>query len=146
MRRTTPAIAAATLVAGGVLAVTAAAPASAGSGVVWGTVVSQSELNVRSGPSTSDPVVTRLEPGDQDRIECATNGSRVHGDPAWFWLIGARGWVSATYIDTDGRSVPSCETPCPPDHPQRDSHSTDYRDSPTFWFRSETSIEFGVTY
>ncbi|MZD06754.1 SH3 domain-containing protein [Streptomyces sp. SID5785] len=143
MRRTTPAVAAATLVAGGVLAVTAAAPASAGNGggdVVWGTVVSRGDLNLRSGPSTSDPVVYKLAPGSQDRIECATNGSSVHGDPAWFWLIGARGWASAAYIDTDGRSVPSCTTPCPPDHPQRDS-------SPSgFWFRSDTSIEFGVRY
>jgi uncharacterized protein YraI len=142
MRRTTPAIAAAALVAGGVLAVTAAAPASAGNGggdVVWGTVVSQGDLNLRSGPSTSDPVVYKLPPGSQDRIECATNGSSVQGDTAWFWLVGARGWASAAFIDTQGRPVPSCSTPCPPDHPQRDHGPSG------FYFRSDTSVEFGFT-
>ncbi|MGY0017463.1 SH3 domain-containing protein [Streptomyces sp. YJ-C3] len=145
MRRTTPALTAAALLTGGVLAVTAAAPASANNGggdVVWGTVVSRSDLNLRSGPSTSDAVVYRLAPGSQDRIECATHGSSVHGTSVWYWFTGAHGWASAAYVDTGGRGVPSCSTPCPPDDGQHQGG-----DSPSgFWFRSDYRVEFGVTY
>ncbi|WP_338698550.1 SH3 domain-containing protein [Streptomyces sp. Q6] len=143
-RKTPIAVAAATVLAGGVLAVTAAAPASANSGgdVVWGTVVSHGDLNLRSGPSTSDPVVYRLAPGSVDRIECATSGSYVHGDPTWYWFTGAHGWASAAYVDTGGHSVPRCDgssVPCPPDQQQGGSPSG-------WWFRSDYRVEFGVIY
>ncbi|MCQ4212568.1 MULTISPECIES: SH3 domain-containing protein [Streptomyces] len=147
MRRTTPAaLAAATLLTGGVLAVTAAVPASANSGgddVVWGTVVSRSDLNLRSGPSTSDAVVYRMAPGSVDRIECATGGSTVHGNSTWYWFTGAHGWASAAYVDTGGRSVPSCDgssVPCPPDGQQQGGSPSGW------WFRSDYRVEFGVTY
>lgn len=143
MRRTTPALAAAGLLAGGLLAVTAAAPASANSGdVVWGTVVSPSDLNLRSGPSTSSSVVYRLAPGSQDRIECATDGSSVHGTTTWYWLTGARGWASAAYVDTGGRAVPSCTSGAPSDGPRHD-HGHDHGPS-SFYYREYR--EFGVTF
>ncbi|MEV3853876.1 SH3 domain-containing protein [Streptomyces sp. NPDC050095] len=149
MRRTTPALAAAAVVASGVLAVTAAAPASAntsanngGGGAVWGTVVSRTELNLRSGPSTSDAVVYRLAPGSQDRIECATNGSWVNGTSVWFWFTGAQGWASAAYVDIGSQGVPGCSgssVPCPPDRQQQGSNNPS-----GFWFRSDYRVEFGT--
>lgn len=123
--RTAPVLAAlaAALLAGGALTTTAtAAPATAtaaapahegGGGVVWGTVVSGGDLNVRDRPDTGAAVVARLAPGSQDRVECATHGAAVFGNPYWYWLTGVRGWVSAAYVDTGGRSVPSCTDPCP---------------------------------
>lgn len=144
MRRTTPCLAAAALLTGGVLAVSAAAPASANSGgdVVWGTVVSRGDLNLRADPSTSSSVVYRMAPGSQDRIECAAGGSWVNGTSTWYWFTGAHGWASAAYVDTGGRSVPSCSTPCPPGHGQQQQ-----RGGPSsFWFRSDYRVEFGVTY
>ncbi|MGD6744561.1 SH3 domain-containing protein [Streptomyces sp. BH106] len=147
MRRTTPALAAAGLLAGGLLAVTAAAPASANSGdVVWGTVVSRSDLNLRSGPSASASVVYRLAPGSQDRIECATDGSSVHGTSTWYWFTGARGWASAAYVDTGGQGVPSCTSGAPSDGPRHD-HGHDHDHGPSGWYYKETeSREFGVWY
>ncbi|MGY0485618.1 SH3 domain-containing protein [Streptomyces sp. WG-D5] len=142
MRRTTPALAAAGLLAGGVLAVSAAAPATADSGVVWGTVVSHSDLNLRSGPSTSSSVVYRLAPGSQDRIECATDGSSVHGTTTWYWFTGARGWASAAYVDTGGHGVPSCDSRAPSDGPR---HDHDHGPS-GWWYRETETREFGVWY
>ncbi|MGH4035104.1 SH3 domain-containing protein [Actinomycetota bacterium Odt1-20B] len=113
--RTTPALTtlAAALLAGGALTVAAAPTASAtapanNDGVVWGTVVSASDLNVRDQPSTGGAIVATLPSGSQDRVECATRGSSVWGNPYWYWLGGARGWVSAAYVDTAGRGVPDC--------------------------------------
>ncbi|WP_306318342.1 MULTISPECIES: SH3 domain-containing protein [unclassified Streptomyces] len=142
-RRTTPALAAAGLLAGGLLAVTAAAPAgadSSGGDVVWGTVVSRSDLNLRSGPSTSASVVYRLAPGSQDRIECAANGSSVNGTSTWYWFTGARGWASAAYVDTGGHGVPSCTTDGP-----RSDHDRDHGPS-GWWYRETETREFGVWY
>ncbi|MFE0099365.1 SH3 domain-containing protein [Streptomyces sp. NPDC059009] len=126
--RTTPALTtlAAALLAGGALTVATAPQASAheathevtheaahsvahnNDGVVWGTVVSASDLNVRDQPSTGGAIVATLPSGSQDRVECATRGSSVWGNPYWYWLGGARGWVSAAYVDTAGRGVPDC--------------------------------------
>lgn len=141
MRRTTPVLAAAGLLTGGLLAVTAAAPAGANSGdVVWGTVVSPSDLNLRSGPSTSASVVYRLPPGSQDRIECATDGSTVKGTSTWYWFTGARGWASAAYVDTGGRAVPSCTSGTPSDGPRHD-----HDHGPSGWYYREYR-EFGVIF
>ncbi|MBO1333581.1 SH3 domain-containing protein [Streptomyces sp. VRA16 Mangrove soil] len=140
MRRTPVALATTALLTGGVLAVTAAAPASADSGggdPIWGTVVSSAALNVRSGPSTSSSVVYRLAPGSQDRIECATNGTSVNGNSTWYWFIGARGWASASYVSISA-NVPSCDTPCPPDQHQGGGGGPS-----SFWFRSDYRVEFG---
>ncbi|MEV6047818.1 SH3 domain-containing protein [Streptomyces xanthochromogenes] len=97
------------LSAGGVaMAVTAtAAPAHHDDGPVWGTVTSRIELNVREDPTLRADVVTSLSPGDQDRVECKTRGTDVNGTSWWYWLGHARGWVSASYVDAQGR-VPDC--------------------------------------
>ncbi|MGW5635916.1 SH3 domain-containing protein [Streptomyces sp. NPDC003832] len=129
--RTTPALrtlAVALLTGGSLIAATAgatAAPAApptyadgdGGGGrhgdPVWGTVVSHTKLNVRQAPTSHAPVVTRLSPGSQDRVDCAVRGQSVNGNPYWYWLVGAQGWASAAFVDTDGHWVPKCADPCP---------------------------------
>ncbi|MGV9882735.1 SH3 domain-containing protein [Streptomyces sp. NPDC003006] len=130
------ACAAAVLTAGSAAATTATAtavspasptspvsPANNDSSVIWGTVVSGPDLKVRDEPSTGGAIVAKLPYGSQDRVECVTHGTAVHGDPHWYWLTGVRGWASAAYVDTGGRSVPSCTSadPCPQWH-DRDCH------------------------
>ncbi|MCI3274827.1 SH3 domain-containing protein [Streptomyces cylindrosporus] len=127
--RTTPALRtlAVTLLAGGTLFAAAAGTAAAatsptivdghgggGSGSpIWGTIVSRTALNVRSGPTVNSPVVDRLSPGSQDRVQCMVQGQSVNGNPYWYWLVGAQGWASAAFVDTGGQWVPTCADPCP---------------------------------
>lgn len=127
--RTTPALrtlAAALLTGGTLFAAAAGTPAAAApptyadglggrgsGGPIWGTIVSGVALNVRAAPTVHSPAVDKLSPGSQDRVECAVRGQRVNGDPYWYWLVGAQGWVSAAFVDTDGRGVPHCADPCP---------------------------------
>ncbi|MEU7644437.1 SH3 domain-containing protein [Streptomyces huasconensis] len=95
---------------------TAATPAGHDRGVIWGTVVSGPDLKVRDRPGTDGRIVAKLPHGSQDRVECAVKGTTaVHGNADWYWLTGVRGWVSAAYVDTHGRHVPSCSAvdPCP---------------------------------
>ncbi|MFJ4829535.1 SH3 domain-containing protein [Streptomyces sp. NPDC088747] len=80
---------------------------------VWGTVVSRGPMNVREQPTAYSSVVDRLSPGSQDRVLCAVQGQSVFGDTEWYWLVGAQGWASAVFVDTDGEWVPSCQDPCP---------------------------------
>ncbi|WP_030789019.1 SH3 domain-containing protein, partial [Streptomyces sp. NRRL S-920] len=94
---------------------TASTPVGNDGSVIWGTVVSGPDLKVRDQPTTRGEIVAKLPHGSQDRVECVTHGTAVHGDPHWYWLSGVRGWVSAAYVDTGGRHVPSCTSadPCP---------------------------------
>ncbi|GHH56390.1 hypothetical protein FHS35_004124 [Streptomyces umbrinus] len=127
------------LVSGGVLTVAAAGTASAGTASagtataggtasgglaagssghggsedpVWGTVVSRGDLNVRAHPDTGSAVLGRLSPGSQDRVACVARGSHVFGNPHWYWLVGARAWASAAFVDIGGAGVPRCSDPC----------------------------------
>ncbi|MGJ5897692.1 hypothetical protein DF268_16870 [Streptomyces sp. V2] len=84
-----------------------------GGGPIWGTVVSGTELNVRSAPTTHAGVVTALSPGSQDRVQCMVQGQSVNGNPYWYWLVGAQGWASAAFVNTGGAWVPTCSDPCP---------------------------------
>ncbi|MEV7195072.1 SH3 domain-containing protein [Streptomyces sp. NPDC093510] len=107
-------------------------PAHNDDSVIWGTVVSGPDLKVRDEPSTRGTILAKLPPGSEDRVKCSVRGTTVHGDPHWYWLEGVRGWVSAVYVDTDGRHVPSCPSskdPCPKwrDHQDCD-HPCTYRD------------------
>jgi|GEM_PF-3114290 len=130
--RTTPALRtlAAALLTGGTLVAAAAgttaaaatpttAPAYAdghggGSGSpIWGTIVSRTALNVRAGPTVNSAVVDQLSPGSQDRVQCKVRGQSIDGNPYWYWLVGAQGWVSAEFVDTGGQWVPTCADPCP---------------------------------
>ncbi|WP_055566121.1 SH3 domain-containing protein [Streptomyces atriruber] len=98
--------------------------------VIWGTVVSGPDLKVRDEPSTHGSILAKLPYGSQDRVKCAVQGTSIHGNPHWYWLEGVRGWVSAAYVDTGGRHVPSCASsadPCP-QWRDRDHHDRDHRD------------------
>ncbi|MEV0125042.1 SH3 domain-containing protein [Streptomyces sp. NPDC050703] len=103
------------LTVGSAASATAASPAHDDDGVIWGTVVSTPDLKVRDEPSTAGRIVAKLPKGSEDRVDCATHGTVVHGDSLWYWLTGVGGWVSAAYVDTHGWHVPSCaeEDPCP---------------------------------
>ncbi|MFC7305818.1 SH3 domain-containing protein [Streptomyces monticola] len=100
---------AACLLAGGGLTVSAAGTASANNdgGPIWGRVVSHGEINLRADPNTGAAIVGSLPPGSQDRIECATFGSHVNGNPYWYWLGGARGWASGAFMKPE-RQAPMC--------------------------------------
>jgi hypothetical protein len=128
--RTTPAlrILAAALLTGGTLAVTAAGSTAAaapptttegrgdgghGGGPVWGTIISRTDLNLRQAPTTQSPVVGRVSPGSEHRVECKVRGQHVNGNPHWYWLVGAQAWASAAFVDTGGHRVPTCSDPCP---------------------------------
>ncbi|WP_371578731.1 SH3 domain-containing protein [Streptomyces sp. NBC_01314] len=82
-------------------------------GSVRGTVVARGDLNLREQPTTHSRVVGFLAPGSQARVDCVVRGQQVFGDRHWYWLADARGWASAVYVDTHGRSVPKCTDPCP---------------------------------
>ena len=128
--RTIPALRtlAAALLTGGTLAVAAVGTSAAAAtpptyadghggggsgGPIWGTIVSGTALNVRAAPTTHSAVVDRLSPGSQDRVQCMVMGQSVNGNPYWYWLVGAQGWVSAAFVDTGGAWVPTCSDPCP---------------------------------
>ncbi|QYX78737.1 SH3 domain-containing protein [Streptomyces akebiae] len=109
-------------ITGGVLAVSAlGTTAAAHSGhadrdsddSVRGTIVARGDLNLREQPTTHSRVVGFLAPGSHTAVDCEVRGQKVFGDPHWYWLGDARGWVSAVYVDTHGRSVPNCTDPCP---------------------------------
>ncbi|MET9786625.1 SH3 domain-containing protein [Streptomyces canus] len=84
-----------------------------GGGPIRGTVVSRTPIDVRAAPTTHSAVVARLSPGSQDRVKCMVRGQSVNGNPYWYWFTGARGWVSAAFVDTGRHSVPACADPCP---------------------------------
>ncbi|NEA62782.1 SH3 domain-containing protein [Streptomyces sp. SID12488] len=157
---TTPAlrILTAALFTGGILAAVpvgtalAAMPAgsdgSDGSGV-RGTVVSAGELNLRQQPTTHSPVVGSLSPGSHGRVECAVTGQTVRGNPHWYWLPGVNAWASAVFIDTGGRSVPSCTDPCPEWKPdwKDDNHGDGHDHGHDRWSASGTwSFSWNVTF
>ncbi|MDI3402893.1 SH3 domain-containing protein [Streptomyces cavernicola] len=85
-----------------------ASPASAGNdGSVWGVVVSHRDINLRADPNPGSPKVGSLPPGARERIECATLGDHVNGNPYWYWLSKAGGWASGAYLKSE-RQAPMC--------------------------------------
>ncbi|RII11328.1 hypothetical protein DSC45_28990 [Streptomyces sp. YIM 130001] len=73
----------------------------------WGTVISDSDLNLRSSPYAGASRVGTLPPGAKDRVSCRTDGGTVHGNSSWYWLSGARAWAASVYVETE-RRVPEC--------------------------------------
>ena len=65
-----------------------------------------SGVNVRNGPSTSQPAIATLDLGTQVMVVCAIQGEAVNtqGGPQTIWVkitAGATtGYVSAAYVDT----------------------------------------------
>ncbi|MDI3384721.1 SH3 domain-containing protein [Streptomyces sp. B-S-A8] len=103
---------AATAVASGTLiaaSFASAAPAMADNdGSVWGVVVSHGDINLRADPNPGSAKVGSLPPGARERIQCATLGSQVNGNPYWYWLSGAGGWASGAYMKPE-RQAPMCD-------------------------------------
>jgi hypothetical protein len=90
-----------------------ASTSGGGDGSIRGTVVSRTELNVRQEPTTHAPVVAALAPGSHDLVQCRVKGQSVNGNPDWYWLYGAQGWVGAAFVDVGRAHVPDCADPCP---------------------------------
>ncbi|MEU2392305.1 SH3 domain-containing protein [Streptomyces sp. NPDC007369] len=97
------------LVAGAVLGAggwTAAGPAgvptaartAAMAGHTQGVVVSKVALKVRSKPTVYSDVVALLRPQQYVLLNCVKRGGWVQGNPEWYRLQGAGGWVSARYV------------------------------------------------
>ncbi|MGW1025191.1 SH3 domain-containing protein [Streptomyces sp. NPDC002577] len=71
------------------------------------------DVNVRSGPSTSYPIVAKLASGAQVAISCQTPGETITGPlgTSNIWdRIGSDRYVTDTYVRTgsDGYVAPRC--------------------------------------
>ncbi|MBZ9599741.1 SH3 domain-containing protein [Streptomyces yangpuensis] len=77
-----------------------AAPAAAVSRVAYpvGEVVSDAPLHVRQKPTVYSGVVRTLRPGQRVLLNCQARGGWVDGNPVWYRLQNAKGWVSARYV------------------------------------------------
>ncbi|MFW5772383.1 MAG: SH3 domain-containing protein, partial [Phototrophicaceae bacterium] len=78
--------------------------------VTLGTVIADTRVNVRSGPSTNAGAVASLGPGEQV-IVLGTND-----DESWFEIVlpdGGTGWVAAFLIETQIITDPATLTPQP---------------------------------
>ncbi|OIJ69575.1 SH3 domain-containing protein [Streptomyces mangrovisoli] len=154
----------AALLAGGGLAVAAAGTAAAAAPVsyadgngggngggggggqgrpVWATITSHGDLSLRMAPTTRAPVVGTLESGSQVRVQCQVKGQTVDGNPYWYWVVGAKAWASAAFVNTDGQWVRACADPMPQ---WRNDHWTNWDDP--FWNDSWTvsgSFSWSIT-
>lgn len=68
------------------------------SGSATGKVISKTNLNTRSGPSTTGRVVGSSKPGTHLRLTCKVHGPTVGGNNIWYRLPGEHKWVSARYV------------------------------------------------
>ncbi|MGW2820067.1 SH3 domain-containing protein [Streptomyces sp. NPDC001443] len=73
-----------------------------------GVVAAPGLLDVRQLPTSFSPVVNRLPPGFQDRVQCVALGPGFNGNPYWYWLSGVRAWAPAGFVFTYGARVPYC--------------------------------------
>ncbi len=70
------------------------------------------ELNVRLGPSLSEPVMSRAPQGKWMALHCWTYGDVIHGDSVWYhitWVSsfdGHSGYVAGYYMDTGPDPAP----------------------------------------
>ncbi|MGA8115281.1 MAG: hypothetical protein WCA46_16580 [Actinocatenispora sp.] len=75
-------------------------------------------VNVRSGPHTGDSVVGSVADGATVSIDCQAHGSTVTGkygtSDVWDHIAAKGGYVTDTYVDTDGATAPACDS-SPPD-------------------------------
>jgi uncharacterized protein YraI len=75
-----------------------------------GKVVSQSALNVRSGPNTANAKVSSAPRGISLDIVCKVDSQPINGNPRWYQLVGDGGgqWVAARYVSNVGAAPPNC--------------------------------------
>ena len=81
-----------------------------GSGSGWTYSVSDN-VNVRSGPSTSDTLVTTLTKGASYTFDCYATGTSVNGDNIWGHLKDGRGYVADWYINVGGKTLAQAGLP-----------------------------------
>ncbi|APU43545.1 hypothetical protein ACFCYM_12980 [Streptomyces sp. NPDC056254] len=86
-----------------------AAPAAAAPRAAYpvGEVVSDAPLHVRARPTVYSGVVKSLRPGQRVLLRCQARGGWVDGNPLWYRLQGANGWVSARFVH-DHQPVRPC--------------------------------------
>ncbi|MGW9211842.1 SH3 domain-containing protein [Embleya sp. NPDC055664] len=73
----------------------------------YGTVVSESGVNVREFPSTDSSVVDRLPHGSTVGLRCKVRARNIDGNDIWYLLRDRPGWVTARFVDNTG-NVPLC--------------------------------------
>lgn len=85
--------------------------ATAGPATAAGVVATTDVVNVRTGPSTSYPIVARVPRGAAITVDCYQVGQQIGTDPAWLhtsWA-GHAGFVSDWYTNTHWRTYAQLE-------------------------------------
>lgn len=99
----------------GALITTGAAGTATAAGSSWhqgshGRVMANGGLYVRAHRNTDSRIVGRNANGTIVTIKCKANGESVGGNRRWYKLESPiRGWSSARYIETQGRSPEWCD-------------------------------------
>jgi hypothetical protein len=73
-------------------------------------ITSSAHLNGRSGPKTSNPIVTTYGPGTTVSVVCQTNGSTVGTTSVWNKLDDGN-YVSDYYVSTPSKTIYSAPLP-----------------------------------
>ncbi|MFI1259125.1 SH3 domain-containing protein [Streptomyces netropsis] len=68
----------------------------------YGTVVSESGVNVREFPSTDSSMVARLPYRSTVGLRCKVRAQVIDGNHIWYLLRDQPGWVTARYVDNTG--------------------------------------------
>jgi hypothetical protein len=76
----------------------AKAPGAAKATYPTGQVDSRTGLYVRSQPTVYSTAIGTLRPRQRVLLNCQKRGGFVQGNPVWYRLQGAKGWVSARYV------------------------------------------------
>ncbi|WP_078910423.1 SH3 domain-containing protein [Streptomyces sp. NRRL S-87] len=74
------------------------APGAAKAAYPTGQVDSRTGLYVRSRPTVYSTAIASLRPQQRVLLNCQKRGGFVQGNPVWYRLQGAKGWVSARYV------------------------------------------------
>lgn len=73
-----------------------------------GRVTARSGLVVRAAPTVHARSVGALRHGQIVQLRCKTFGTEVHGDLEWYRLVGSTGWVTGSYVETEGYFPREC--------------------------------------
>ncbi|GHI83364.1 hypothetical protein [Streptomyces xanthophaeus] len=96
-----------TMAASLLLGPAAAAGAAPRAAYPVGEVVSDAPLNVRQKATVHSGTVKVLRPGQRVLLNCQARGGWVDGNPVWYRLQGAKGWVAARFVHNH-QPVRSC--------------------------------------
>lgn len=93
------AVASASAVAGTLLA---AGPAVAQPGQPYGTVTTDSGVNVRKYPSKDSSVVGGYAHNERFGLDCKVRAQNINHNAYWYLLRDGSGWVTARYVKNTG--------------------------------------------